>query len=105
MEKLISLETQAARLLVEIILSKGFSISVYDGEEWTVRRSTSAPDILEALDTTGEDYLAMHRVDGSKGGGCIQLVWGNSAPELVADYTANDAMEAIWNEWHQLVDQ
>jgi hypothetical protein len=102
---LASLETQAASLLVDLILASGLSVSVFDGEEWTLKRSTSGTAIKAALDTTGEDYLSMHRVDGSKGGGWMQLVWGNSAPELVADYSANELMDAIWNEWHKAVDQ
>jgi hypothetical protein len=104
MQKLVSLETQAASLLVDLILASGLSVSVFDGEEWTLKRSTSGTAIKEALETTGEDYLKLYDASGTYAG-WLYLVWGNSAPELVADYSANETVDAIWNEWHKAVDQ
>jgi hypothetical protein len=92
-------EAAAARKLVKLALSRGFFVSVNDGEEWTVKYSNKATEILAALDTTGQDYLTFRDADKNKLG-TMFLVWGNSAPELIADYSANDAMESLWNEWH-----
>ena len=44
-------------------------------------------------------------MNGSKGGGWMQLVWGNSAPELVADYSANTDMQELWEDWHLYADK
>lgn len=96
-------EAAAARKLVDLILDKGWSISVNDGEEWTVKRSSDRKAILSALCTTGEDTLGLHEADGCRIG-VLLLVWGNSAPELVADYSDNPEINALWDEWHALVD-
>jgi hypothetical protein len=98
-------EADAATFLIRLALANGFNVSVHDGEEdWTVRRSTDLHTILSAMCQMEEDYLTFHKVNGSKGGGWMQLVWGNSAPELVSDYSANADMDALWNEWHAMVD-
>ena len=96
-------EAAAARKLITIILAKGYSVSVSDGEEWTVKRSSNLKTILSSLCTTGEDTLRLHEADGC-GIGVMLLVWGNSAPELVADYSDNPEINALWDEWHAMVD-
>lgn len=99
---LISMERQAAALLVDLILSKGYSVSVNDGEEWTVKLSTNKEEITAALDTTGEDTLIIRDAAKNKVG-TMFLVWGNSAPELVCDYTDNPETNDIWETWHNQV--
>jgi len=81
-------ERRVARALVERILSRGCLISVYDGEEFTVARSTSRKAVLDALATTSEDTLHIRDAHGGRLG-WILLVWGNckSGDELIADHT------------------
>jgi hypothetical protein len=96
-------EAAAARKLVSLILARGWTVSLYDGEEWTLKASNNRRAILSALGTTWADELLLRDADGAKVGGLF-LVWGNSAPELVADYYDNEAINSLWNEWHALVD-
>ena len=96
-------EAAAARKLVAIALTKGWSISVNDGDEWVLKRSSDKMAILHAMCSTGEDYLLFRQADGTKVG-WVFLVWGNSAPELVCDYSSNADIDALWEEWHGLVD-
>jgi hypothetical protein len=95
-------EAKAARSLVNLILKKGYQVSVNDGCEWVLRRSTSLQDILSVLCTTSEDHLILRDASGEKVG-VFYLVWGNSGEELVCDYSANAVMEGIWSEWQEQV--
>ena len=96
-------ERNVARRLIRAALNAGYTISVNDGEEWTVKRSTSARIIKDALCTTGEDTLRLHAADPSKtvgwhNAGSFSLIWGNAddGSELIADYTDNGVCNELW---------
>jgi hypothetical protein len=88
------------RKLVRNILSRGYSISVNDGEEWTVVDSRIEATILDALDTTEEDTIKFKDDLDGKVMGIFYLVYGNDpeGEEVVCDYTANRMCERIWQE-------
>ncbi|CAB4120950.1 hypothetical protein UFOVP4_26 [uncultured Caudovirales phage] len=92
-------EAKKARRLVRAMLAAGLAISVNDGEEWTVRRSRSEAEILEALCSTGEDGIRGYDAEGASVG-TFWLIWGNApdGSELISDYTDNAALEAIINQ-------
>lgn len=92
-------ERAYATKLVRNLLSRGLSVSVNDGEEWTVERSQSEAVILNALCTTGEDELIASDDSGARKG-WFMLVWGNAddGEELIADCTANALCETVMNE-------
>ena len=85
-------EAAAARRIIKGALARSYSVSVNDGEEWTLKRSTDAAAILGALATTGQDWLRIRDADGEPVG-VLLLVWGNAADgsELVADCTDTPA--------------
>lgn len=88
-------EQAHARALVRWLLNRNLSVSVYDGGEWTVTRSTDLREILEALATTDCDELIASDAAGARKGWFL-LVWGGGDPdgsELVADCTANELCE------------
>jgi len=89
-------ERSVASRLVRAALDAGYSISVNDGEEWTVKRALKAKPVLEALATTGEDVLRIRDEEGTPYGS-FYLVWGNAddGSELIADHTDNDACNAL----------
>jgi hypothetical protein len=98
-------ERKVATKLVRAALAAGYTISVNDGEDWTVKRATRAYDVLDALATTGEDTLRLHAADPSKtigwhNAGSFYLVWGNAddGSELISDFTANDLCEGLWKQ-------
>ena len=90
-------ERRTATRLVAAALAAGYTVSVYDGEEYTVKRSRKSTEILEALATTGEDVLVIRDSAGERLG-VLSLIWGNeeSGECLIADHTDNDAMEALY---------
>jgi hypothetical protein len=97
-------EANAARFLIRLALANGYAVSVNDGDEFVIKRSTDLHTILSAMCSTGEDFLLFRKKDGTKVG-WMQLVWGNSAPELVADYSSNPDTDALWEDWHLYADK
>jgi hypothetical protein len=96
-------ERKVVRRLVRAALAAGYTISVDDGEEMTVKRASKLKTIEDALATTGEDMLQLYAADPSKtvgwhGAGRFYLVWGNAddGSELIADHSANDLCEGLW---------
>ena len=101
---------RAAKRLVKIILSDPDNmISVYDGEEWAVKRSRKTKDILDALGNTDCDDInvrsrSTEELDANfrrKGWFC--LLWANSedGSDLIHDYTDNEFCDNVWNEWNK----
>lgn len=95
-------EAKMARALIRAILAQGYAISVNDGEETTVKRSTIEGVILDAMCTTGFDTIIAHRPDlnnasGWHTAGRFFLVYGNApdGSELIADHTDNDWANAL----------
>lgn len=67
--------------LVTDLLAADFVLSVYDGEDIPLKKSTDAAAIFAALGSTGEDYLIAHgKVDR-----WIRLIWGNEV-DVISDY-------------------
>lgn len=91
-------DARAARKLVRLILSREYFISVYDGEDWPIKRSRAFRNILANMGATSEEWLSLHDANGNRIGAFL-LVWGNSGEELIADYSDNDALDSIWNDW------
>ena len=88
-----------ARKLVRNLLSRGLSVSVFDGGEWTVVRSRKEGEILEALATTDMDELIASDDAGARKG-WFQLIWGNDpdGSELIADCTNNDLCTRVCDD-------
>jgi len=64
--------------LVTTILSTNKSISVNDGEEWTLSKSTNKLDILKALNSTDHDLLRIRCAETNERLGWIILIWDNN---------------------------
>jgi len=90
-------EREVASRLIKAAIAAVYSVSVNDGENWTVRRSFRPKAVEDALCTTGEDRLSLHDAAGEHAGS-FYLVWGNAADgsELIADHTANETCEKLW---------
>lgn len=95
-------EKTVVKALVSNILLAGYSISVNDGEDWVVRRSTDKKLIIGSLFSTDEDYLmifdprVLNATDKTRTVGSFHLVYGNSADEVIADYTDNAETERLY---------
>lgn len=80
--------------LVTDFLAAGFALSVNDGEETTVKRSTDPAVIFPALASTDEDYLIVHPGNGTKHIGWVRLIWGNDH-HIISDFNTKPEIEAI----------
>lgn len=89
-------ERGVATRLVRAAIHAGYAVSVYDGEEYTVKRSRKERQILAALATTGYDTLVFRDSAGERLGSTF-LVWGNeeSGECLISDHTDNDIIGAL----------
>lgn len=94
-------ERRVVTRLLSACAANNYTVSVFDGEEWTLRREpvTSYKTICAALATTGEDTLELRAATGERIGR-VYLVWGNSpdGDELIADYTDVHAIADMLNQ-------
>ncbi|OBQ90247.1 hypothetical protein A9K66_15225 [Mesorhizobium sp. AA23] len=90
-------ERRIARALVKACLDRGYLISVYDSEDWVVRRSDDKAAIMLALFSTDEDGIHLRSPTGDKLG-WFQLIYGNSGYDVVSDHADNEICNAIWDE-------
>jgi hypothetical protein len=79
------IEQQIIRRAVTDILSNGYRVSVYDGGEYTVNRSTDLNLILNATQTTDSDALVVW--DEDQNIGTVTLIYGNDGHDVIADYS------------------
>ena len=91
-------EATYARKLVDVILARGYTISVNDGEEWTVKRSTDKYAILAAMATAGEDSLAVRTMDGEKVGTFFLVYQDGAGDEVISDCSDNPETDSIYRE-------
>ena len=100
----IRVEQKIARKLIDIVLAKGYNISVNDGEEWVLLRSQSVKAICDAMMTTDEDKWQIRRTDQMPVGK-VWFVYGNDGYDVVSDYSDNPDMEEIMAELKVYVDK
>lgn len=92
------IERQIIEKIVDSILAEGFAITVSDGEEFTVNKSTDKKQIMAEVAATDETYL---HVIGSKNHGWIWLVHGNDE-DVICDYIDNDIIEDLLSDANEL---
>jgi hypothetical protein len=93
-------QTVAYKHLVDYMLAKGFTISVFDGEEWQVKRSTDAKAIDEAIRSVEEAELSIRDTDNKNQGWARVSAYGLEPDETVMDNTMTEAM----NQWDAAYD-
>ena len=87
-------ERNIAKALVRRALKMGYSVSVHDGEEVTMHRSSSEHEIFPSMNSTDSDTLIFFV--GDRRVGHAWLVWGNEG-DLVSDWSDNMETDAIVN--------
>lgn len=91
-------EVAVATRLIKFLVSQEKAVAIWEGEGWAIKRSTSVPDLLAALASTGEDKLVIYPAEGNgPREGFILLVWGNEADgsELIADHSDNEVINSL----------
>ena len=85
--------------LVKYSLAKGHLISVFDGEIWEVKRSTSYKDIIDCIESVEEAQINIRDKDDNKMGWAHIIPFGLADDETVSDYTCTEYMEA-WDVFY-----
>jgi transcription initiation factor IIE alpha subunit len=83
--------------LVEVLLARGFNISVFDSEETVVKHSTDKAEILRNLYQTDEDRIFFYKEAEKQHAGWFYLVYGNCGYDVISDYTANETTQKIYD--------
>lgn len=86
-------ERAIVRQVVKDILSHSEAgertmISVYDGEDYAVRKSSSLEEIMNSIMSTDTDSLGIRIVDAEGKDlpiGCVFLIYGNDGYDVIAD--------------------
>ena len=81
-------ELAVLKKVVKAAIKNGWTVSLNDGEEWTVKRSRDANEVIDAAMTTDEDYLRFRDADGNNMG-AVYFVYGNSPDEVINDYSVS----------------
>jgi len=93
---------KAYKHLIKYALKAGHTVSVWDGEEWQVKRSTGYKAIVEAVESVEEAAL---RIRDNQGAVIVNSVsvqpFGLEDDETVVDYTVTPFMDA-WEEAYNL---
>ena len=91
-----ALERKIVGKIVEVALAEGNMVSVYDGEEYPIKRSRDYDEIMGAIMSTDEDVLRIRDADGNSLGS-ILLVYGNDGWDVVCDYSGelSSMMEGV----------
>ena len=82
------------KLVRNILKTTGNTVSVWDGEEWQVKRSVSYKAIIDAIESVEEAQIRVRNAEGSEIGWAL-IIPCLDAEETVADYTANDYMNSL----------
>lgn len=99
----IKIEKAIVKAIVTNAIELGYTVSVYDGEEWCLRRSDDVKTIIAATFSTDLDCLCFReKTDEAKRVGTVQLVYGNDGFDVISDYTSNDTMETILSKANAL---
>ena len=98
----IAIERKICKRLVDVLLDEGYGVGVNDGEDTTVKNSLDAREVMNAIQTTDEDYILVYRA--GKRIGWVRMIWSNGT-EVLADYTTNleDVLKPV-NDYINLLD-
>lgn len=82
-----------------------YCISVYDGEEFPVKRSRDFDKILAEVSQCDEESLIVRHADASGDKvGSIYLVYGNDGWDVIADHTDSPLMRELLTDANNLAD-
>lgn len=85
---------KAYRSLVKYALAKDMTVSVWDGEEWQVKKSTGYKAIIDAIESVDEAQLRIRDKDSNIVAWAL-IIHDTGDDENVADFSDNEFM----NEW------
>ena len=88
---------KAYKTLVKAALADGHLISVFDGEEWAVKKGNKYQAIIDAIESVEEAQIRIRMSDApfSVLGWALIIPFGVDDDETIADCTCNEYMDKI----------
>lgn len=82
----IAVERRIVKACIAELLSHGFTLSIFNGEDET-KPTTDSHYLIRHAMLTDEDWLNVH--DKDKRIGWVRFVYGNDGWDVICDYTTN----------------
>jgi hypothetical protein len=95
------IEATIVRAIVTDALKLGYSVSVYDGEEFGIENSTDRKAILAECAATDEDRLYFTPVGQTKATGVVWIIYGEG-DTCLTDWTDTPEMNEILRRANKL---
>lgn len=89
-------EADVADALLTAFFNRQLTVSIHDGEEWSVKKSTDRAELERETAATGVTGYRLRTADGEYAG-FFTLIHGNGR-DVIHDWSANELCEDIWNE-------
>lgn len=94
--KNIANEKARVQRLIDIALKHGaMSVSLWDGEEWPVKRAKTSLEVVEHMAATDLEIIRFRDGDGMRLGD-FNIAWGEGN-DNVYDHTDNEWSNRMWN--------
>ena len=97
---------KAYKHLVAYALGQGLVVSVFDGEEWQLKKSKDAKAICDAIESVEEASIIIRDADPfitAYTARALVSAFGLGPDETVIDHTDNEWMDEWWAEYKKVI--
>ncbi len=98
-----AVERRICRRFILLALKRGYTISVDNGDEIVLVKSSNVKKIMSEMFSVDEESLVVYNHGSFVGRAC--LVYGNDGWDVIADHTTSPAMDSLMNELQPLIDK
>lgn len=84
--------------IVSKAISLGYKLSVYDGEDFFIKKSNDIASVMNSMFEVDDECLWLYEND--KRIGWIYFVYGNDGDDVIADY--NPSLEDFMQEFNDM---
>jgi hypothetical protein len=91
------IERGIAKRVVRSAIEAGYTVSLHDGGEYTVKRSRKLSEVVGAMFTVDEERLEIRNADGGLIG-TVWFVYGNDGHDAINDHTESDTMRKLLSD-------
>lgn len=90
-------ERRIVRAIVKDAIADGCDVSIYDGQEWMIKRANKITHVMGAIMATDSDNLEIRDAATGEYVGTVAFIYGNGSngADVIADCTLGERMEKI----------